>query len=156
MSPPWRHCCPTSTAASLHHNSTRKQYQCHTHTHACTDPETFACTDRSRHPHTCIIIPSIQKVLDMKNSSIPNVLEGRRTAATGLPEVVAPLSHTVGLIHTHQGQGHEGGESLQQHCAVQPLWGHIQYPQPTCLHRQHMLCCAWCMAVVMWNGDTIT
>ena len=94
--------------------------------------------DRPRHPHTHVIILSVQKCLDMKNSSIPNVLQRRRTTAAGLPEVVAPFSHTVGLIHTHQGQGHGGGESLQQHCAVQPLWGHIQHPQPACLHQSHV------------------
>ena len=110
--------------------------QMHPHAHA----HTHTRMDRSRHPHKRVIILCVQKSLDIKNSSIPNVPKGRRPTAAGLPEVVAPFSHTVGLIHTHQGQGHEGGERLQQHGAVQPLWGHIQHPQPACLHQLHMCC----------------
>ncbi len=111
----------------------------HMNTHAWTDPDT--------HTHMSAFLAA-QKCLDMKNSSIPNVLQRRPTAAAGLPEVVAPFSHTVGLIHTHQGQGHEGGKSLQQHCAVQPLWGHIQHPQPACLHHSHMCCVVLCCVVL--------
>lgn len=102
----------------------------HTHIHARTDPDT----------HTHVSSYFLSKCLDMKKSSIPNVLQRRRRTAAGLPEVVAPFSDTVGLIHTHQGQGHEQGEGLQQHCAVQSLWGHIQHPQPACLHQLHVLC----------------
>ena len=54
------------------------------------------------------------------------------------PEIVTPLSNTVGFIHTHEGQGHEGGEGLQQHPTVQPLGRHIQHPQPACLQNKSL------------------
>ena len=128
------------TAASLDHYSISKQGHWHMHMcmHAQTQTPTHVCTDLDTHTHAYhhAFCP---KVFGHEEQP-ENVLQRRRPTATGLPEVVAPLSDTVGLIHTHQGQGHQGGEGFQQHGAVQALWGHIQHPQPACLHHLHMCC----------------
>ena len=67
---------------------------------------------------------AVAKADDAHHRSHRQLLQKLRNLQIAGPEILAPLGHTVGLIHCHQGNGHPA-KGRQECRRCQPLRRHV-------------------------------